>query len=383
MRRSYYSTTILLLILSFTTSNAQQHSLESDDSWMVFNRTDKGADFLFGQIILDTWQNQTFYANGKKYRTIIVSDNSNVSDYYGDTSLYPKLYYREENRKIFRYDPNTNSDIQMFEFGCEAGDTVTDGDGNRFEVTEVFDAGTLTAFSTFNKGEKAYRLQGVDNPGLQDIWIDNVGSAKTGIFRMSDMQQGEQSGLIFFSGSEGNYSMAFPKNYMDFKTMPFLKSDMEGIHGNGYFHYDFADDTLVVKGSLRYVYPDNFDMIYTQIHNDTIDVSYQSLQCLGFFESDDMGSNGFCVKIPGFTPGTYTIRTNRFNLLNMPDTVVTCGESISLIGDVNADNIIDISDIVAVINVIVGADSTPGADVNGDGKTDISDIVAIINIIAQ
>ena len=69
--------------------------------------------------------------------------------------------------------------------------------------------------------------------------------------------------------------------------------------------------------------------------------------------------------------------------VNMPDTVVSCGESISLIGDVNADNTIDISDIVAAINVIVGADSTPGADVNGDGKTDISDIVAIINIIAQ
>ncbi len=51
--------------------------------------------------------------------------------------------------------------------------------------------------------------------------------------------------------------------------------------------------------------------------------------------------------------------------------------------DVNQDNTVDISDIVAVINVIAGTDSNDKADVNADGKTDISDIVAIINSIAK
>ncbi len=51
--------------------------------------------------------------------------------------------------------------------------------------------------------------------------------------------------------------------------------------------------------------------------------------------------------------------------------------------DVNSDNAVDISDIVAVINVIAGTDSNDKADVNGDGKTDISDIVAVINSIAK
>ena len=51
--------------------------------------------------------------------------------------------------------------------------------------------------------------------------------------------------------------------------------------------------------------------------------------------------------------------------------------------DVNQDNTVDISDIVAVINVIAGTDSNDKADVNADGKTDISDIVAIINSIAR
>jgi hypothetical protein len=51
-------------------------------------------------------------------------------------------------------------------------------------------------------------------------------------------------------------------------------------------------------------------------------------------------------------------------------------------GDVNEDDKVDISDIVAVINQIAGTASYKNADVNGDSKVDISDIVAIINIIA-
>ena len=62
--------------------------------------------------------------------------------------------------------------------------------------------------------------------------------------------------------------------------------------------------------------------------------------------------------------------------------------------NVNNDHIIDISDVVAIINVMAGTDDNGSADVkaaaaakakpdvNGDGKTDISDITAMINIIA-
>ena len=52
-------------------------------------------------------------------------------------------------------------------------------------------------------------------------------------------------------------------------------------------------------------------------------------------------------------------------------------------GDVNEDDNIDISDIVAIINQIAGTATYKYADVNNDKKVDISDIVAIINIIAS
>ena len=52
-------------------------------------------------------------------------------------------------------------------------------------------------------------------------------------------------------------------------------------------------------------------------------------------------------------------------------------------GDINDDEEVDISDVVAIINVIAGSEVNDKADVNGDGKTDIADVVAVINIIAS
>ena len=52
-------------------------------------------------------------------------------------------------------------------------------------------------------------------------------------------------------------------------------------------------------------------------------------------------------------------------------------------GDVNGDEKMDISDVVAIINTMAG-DTTfaATADVNGDGEVNISDVVKVINIMA-
>lgn len=52
-------------------------------------------------------------------------------------------------------------------------------------------------------------------------------------------------------------------------------------------------------------------------------------------------------------------------------------------GDVNGDEVVNISDVVAIINTMAG-DTTfaSTSDVNGDGATNISDVVKVINIMA-
>ena len=49
-------------------------------------------------------------------------------------------------------------------------------------------------------------------------------------------------------------------------------------------------------------------------------------------------------------------------------------------GDSNGDGLVDISDVNAVINMMLGkAEMVPACDMNNDGKIDISDVNAVIN----
>ena len=74
-------------------------------------------------------------------------------------------------------------------------------------------------------------------------------------------------------------------------------------------------------------------------------------------------------------------------------TCVDCGAQSSrvmlyeggLLGDVNADHIVNISDVTALINVILGTGInqaiSPYSDVNEDGMITVLDVAALINII--
>jgi hypothetical protein len=54
-------------------------------------------------------------------------------------------------------------------------------------------------------------------------------------------------------------------------------------------------------------------------------------------------------------------------------------------GDINADGVINVLDIVATVNFVMGAtpdeDQACAADYNGDGTINVLDIVAIVNIV--
>ena len=50
-------------------------------------------------------------------------------------------------------------------------------------------------------------------------------------------------------------------------------------------------------------------------------------------------------------------------------------------GDVNGDGEVNISDVNAVIDIILSASMIPAGDVNGDGEVNISDVNAVIDSI--
>ncbi len=57
--------------------------------------------------------------------------------------------------------------------------------------------------------------------------------------------------------------------------------------------------------------------------------------------------------------------------------------SSNIIGDVNGDGVVTISDINVVVNKVLNGDWDPACDVNNDGTISISDINLLVNIILQ
>ena len=56
-------------------------------------------------------------------------------------------------------------------------------------------------------------------------------------------------------------------------------------------------------------------------------------------------------------------------------------QALAVTGDVNGDNEVNIADVNAIIDVILGGNTGASADVNGDGEVNIADVNAIIDII--
>ena len=59
---------------------------------------------------------------------------------------------------------------------------------------------------------------------------------------------------------------------------------------------------------------------------------------------------------------------------------ITLGQS-ALAGDVDENGIVDVSDVSALINVILGTARWTNTDINGDGLVNVGDVSSLNNII--
>ena len=59
------------------------------------------------------------------------------------------------------------------------------------------------------------------------------------------------------------------------------------------------------------------------------------------------------------------------------------GEEPGTKGDINGDGVVNVSDVTALINKILGTSTYSDAtcDINADGVVNVSDVTALINII--
>ena len=53
----------------------------------------------------------------------------------------------------------------------------------------------------------------------------------------------------------------------------------------------------------------------------------------------------------------------------------------SLVGDVNADGLVNILDVVLLVNMVLSDEYNASADLNNDGVINVLDVVLLVNII--
>jgi hypothetical protein len=63
---------------------------------------------------------------------------------------------------------------------------------------------------------------------------------------------------------------------------------------------------------------------------------------------------------------------------------VKAEEEQPLKGDVNGDGEVNVTDLVPLVNMILGVTpSSTAADVNGDGEVNVTDLVPLVNLILK
>ena len=56
-------------------------------------------------------------------------------------------------------------------------------------------------------------------------------------------------------------------------------------------------------------------------------------------------------------------------------------EDKAIVGDLNGDGNVDVTDVTMLINAILGQIQIEGGDLNGDGNVDVTDVTSEINIV--
>ena len=222
---------------------------------------------------------------------------------------YSLLYYREEGKKIFRFDSVLGKDVLLYDFGVSVGDEITILDGKRVRVSKEFSADELEnyCYSYFTKDgpPKAWRICGVDDNTYEDIWIDGAGSLYTGILLRSDFPEDVSLTTVF------NPSISLSRYTKYDKIQPvWLEYYWGGPFDEKeyYMNIEFVDDTLRINAFQKFV--PTAHVFRCHLDGNDVFVSAIPVDPSCSLSEGHLYSE-YEVKFPGFEAETYTIKIDR------------------------------------------------------------------------
>jgi len=179
----------------------------------------------------------------------------------------------------------------------------------------------------------------------------------------------EDLGRLIIEGDKNKFSL----NDFQYDMSLYFTALLEGVALEDYSNYQFyavnnsgtycgSADIYMIKGNYIYcnmrIYSNDIgENIYLEAYDCYGKQSYKSTENITFASNITMGRPG---------------ATQKYNF----------SAAYGKLGDINGDNVIDVSDVTALVDIILGnSETSRDVDVNGDGVIDISDVTALIDII--
>ena len=169
------------------------------------------------------------------------------------------LYYREENGRIYHYDPSVGAENIVLDFNLKPGDVFKCMDGESWRVIE------LSQTTMMGKKKKVIYLENVNHKGVTDKWIETVGSQTYGLF--TDRTPDKDKSIGISTALPHTFEIATP-NYKG-KAVPVSDTELNGEELG--LHYEFVGKDLRIYGYIRTAFID-FIYLTVRIHNGNITV---------------------------------------------------------------------------------------------------------------
>ena len=166
-------------------------------------------------------------------------------------------------------------------------------------------------------------------------------------------------------------------------------TDIEDIDGSNTVDGDYINATFTLTNRDRSsnTFNDKIKVIlYRSLNNGYMTTHAVTEQQVSVLPGK---SKKITISFPNLIAGDYAIRYYYYNETDYYQAGqqgwITVTGKTSILGDVNCDGIVDVSDVVALANYVMGETPDPFdesvANVNGDEIMDVSDVVALANLI--
>ncbi|MGM9868050.1 MAG: dockerin type I domain-containing protein [Sodaliphilus sp.] len=381
---------------------------------------------LWVRSVASAYSNITFENDGALNRGFaVVGNNIYVAGREGASSSSPTylyVYSAETGERMNRLALSSNTSVDFY----PCNDVMTDDAGNVLISNLTLNIGStpLVLFRIDTTTGEATEVASLTYSGLSETRIDHcdvVGDVSTGNFSVFAAMR-YSSNLIRWQFRNGALSSKqvvtlksfAPSSASDPGIAPQVyAADENTVFVNGsstYFtRYDFStgkitgtfsDNTAIAPSGLNanggttftfsganymfYPAADYSSSFKFNLVRNPSDVSFAGYSKLWTFPKQGIGSvnsqtwSAQCASVPASA-------TSQMLYIYVPGNGLAAYKlsKTTLRGDVNLDGKVDVSDVTALVNIILNNDASnlEIADLNGDSKIDVSDVTALINII--